>query len=85
MNRTLSSPTFDYPVPDNADSWQRNGEKRASPRQAMISSLKRGQSFWIATTISSVGTLRWWAVARFPERRYLARKEGRGVRVWRLK
>lgn len=85
MKQTLSAPTFDYPVPDNADAWQRSGPKMPSRRQALISSLKPRQSFWIATTISSVGTLRWWAVARFPDRRFLARKEGKGVRVWRLK
>jgi hypothetical protein len=62
----------------------RSGRK-GDGRQEAILKLEVGHSFFLKTSESSAGVLRWWARARFPERDFVVAREGKGVRTWRFK
>jgi hypothetical protein len=58
---------------------------RKSERQEAVGKLEVGQSFWVKAPPNSVGTLLWWAKARYPERAFTFANENDGVRIWRTK
>jgi hypothetical protein len=72
-----------YPLPERKR--KKSTGRVGDGRQEAISKLEVGSSFWLPTTMSSMGTLRWWAVARYPEREFVLQPEGSGVRIWRSK
>jgi hypothetical protein len=73
------------PTPaENENPKTRKGRK-GDGRQEAILALDVGQSFYLKTSTSSAGTLRWWARARHPDRDFAAKSEGGGVRIWRTK
>lgn len=86
MPRNMSIKICDtIPVPaENPNPKTRQG-RTGDGRQAAILALLVGQSFYLKASISTAGSLRWWAKARHPERQYTAKKEKEGVRIWRTK
>jgi len=73
------------PTPaENENPKTRKGRK-GDGRQEAILALNVGQSFYLKTSVSSAGGLRWWARARHPDRDFTAKKEKDGVRIWRTK
>jgi hypothetical protein len=77
--------TDKYPTPPKDEQPTTRKGRKGDGRQEAILKLEVGQSFWVAASIKSVSSLKWWARARQPGREFTSKTEEKGCRIWRTK